>query len=143
MTADHEARIALVATEKGKVYWSAFDDLANWQECEYQDAGGNPLGNLGRCGESNVHPGSGRVILPAADRGHIGNNQPTERIGTTLYEAVPMDNTVVFRPIGRIEGAGLWELRTAAVGDSLYYGTGLADSRKQDAAPGAVYKISA
>ena len=35
----------------------------------------------------------------------------------------------------------MWELRTAVVGDELYYGTGLASSTKQDASPGAIYRI--
>lgn len=143
MVADPNNRIAYVATEKGKVFWSSFDDLKNWKECQYQDAQGNSLDKLGRSGELNVHPQTGQVILPAADNGYIGNNKPTTEMGTNLYEAVPMDNTVVFRQIGRIEGAGLWELRSTVVGNELYYGTGLVSDKKQDAALGAIYKISA
>jgi hypothetical protein len=143
MTADHNNRLAYVATEKGNVYWSSFDDLKNWQECQYQDAQGNALDKLGRCGELNVHPKTGLVILPAADGGHIGNNSPTAKMGTSFYEAVPMDNTVAFRQVGRIEDAGLWELRSSVVGNDLYYGTGIVSDKKQDAAPGGIYRISA
>jgi hypothetical protein len=141
MVADHNNRIAYVATEKGNVHWSSFDDLKNWRECEYQDGQGNSLDKLGRCGEMNVHPQTGQVILPVADGGHISNNKPTAHMGTNLYEAVPVDNTVVFRQVGRIEDAGLWELRSSVVGDDLYYGTGLVSNKKQDAAPGGIYKI--
>jgi hypothetical protein len=143
MTVDHEARVAYVATEAGQVFWSGFDDLTNWERCVCADADGNVLEGIGRAGELRVHPGSGKVILPAADGGHIGNNQPTEQMGTTIYAAEIENGTPVFRQVGRIEDAGLWELRTAAVGNEMYLGTGVTSSLEQDAAPGGIYRISA
>ena len=144
MVADHNNRIAYVATEKGKVFWSSFDDLKNWQEAQYQDAQGNSLDKLGRAGEMNVHPQTGQVILPVADSGDIGHQRkPVTAMGTNFYEAVPKGDTVVFRQVGRIDGAGLWELRSAVVGNELYYGSGLVSEKKPDATPGGIYKISA
>jgi len=141
MTADPINRVAYVASESGQVFWSAFDDLENWQQATYLDKDGNTLDNIGRAGEINIHPTSGQVILPAADSGWIGNNTPTTEMGTNLYAASMVNGAPVFRQIDRIEGAGLWELRTAAVGNDLYLGTGLVSNQQQDAAPGGLYRI--
>jgi len=143
MTVDPANEIAYVASESGQVYWSSFDDLEQWQPVQVLDESGNVLEDMGRAGEINVHPTSGQVILPVADDGWIGNNTPTPSMGTTIYAATLEDGVPVFRPVERIEGAGLWELRTAVVGDDLFLGTGLAGPDKQDASPGAVYRISA
>ena len=142
-TVDPRAEVAYVASESGQVYWSAFDDLENWQPVQVVDRNNTPLTDMGRAGEINIHPGSGQVILPVADDGWIGNNEPTPSMGTTLYAAFIEDGIPVFRPVQRIEGAGLWELRTAAVGDDLYLGTGLAGPEKQDGSPGGVFRITA
>jgi hypothetical protein len=141
MTADPVNRVAYVASESGQVFWSSFDDLENWQPTTCLDADGNILDNIGRAGEINIHPASGQVILPAADSGRIGNNGPVTEMGTNLYAASMEDGVPVFRQIDRIEGAGLWELRTAAVGNELYLGTGLTSQKQQDAAPGGLYRI--
>ncbi len=143
MTADPTNEIVYVASESGQVYWSRFDDLENWQPVQAYDAQGNLQESIGRAGEINIHPGTGQVILPAADSGWIGNNEPMPSMGTTIYAAELENGVPVFRAIDRIEGAGLWELRTAQVGDDLYFGTGLASSQKQDGSAGAIYRIGA
>lgn len=141
MTVDQVNRIAYVASESGQVYWSNFDDLEKWQPATYLDTNGNTLDSIGRAGEINVHPATGQIILPAADGGRIGNNRPTSEMGTNIYAATVENGAPVFRQIDRIEGAGLWELRTAAVGNDLYLGTGLVGNQEQDAALGGVYRI--
>jgi hypothetical protein len=99
------------------------------------------LESIGRAGELRIHPGTGKMILPAADSGRIGQNNPVTEMGTNLYEASVENGVPVFRQFDRIEGAGLWELRTAAVGSDLYLGTGMAGPNKQDGSPGGIYRI--
>ena len=142
MTVDHTAGIAYFASETGHVYYSSFNDLKNWKECQYQDAQGKTLSKLGRCGELNVHPKTGKVIVPVAEQGGaVGDNQPVTEAATLFYEAVVQNGKVTLKEAGRVEGTGFWELRTAVVGDELYYGSGLVSDKAQDAGPGAIYRV--
>ena len=89
MTVDHSAGLVYFVSETGHVYYSSFNDLDNWKECLYQDAQGKSLSSIGRCGELNVHPKTGQVIVPAAEQGgNIGNNKATSEAATVFYAAV-------------------------------------------------------
>lgn len=131
---DDNLGVAYVTTDQGRVYWSAYDDLANWRECAYQTAGGASLDKLSGFGEPNIHPQTGRMIFPAMD-GDAGD--------TTLYEARPGKGGIVLKEVARLEGVGQWAGKSAVVGDDLFYGSGVTTGQDADRTSGAIFRINA
>ncbi len=131
---DHNNRIAYLTSEdSGKVYYASFDDLNTWKEARYIKPSGE-VDHIESVYEPTLHPKTGRMIFPAIDR--KGGN-------TAFYEARVSNGEVVLKQVAWLSGAGQWSAKTAAVGDELYYCTGLATGKAADATPGAIYRIDA